>query len=90
MPVAARPPGHKAFLAVGEHEEGPMNLVWPPMAQLSQDVHDKVAMVSDCMKLAEHLRTSGADVEAVVVPGEQHLTVWPAASARGLRHLYLA
>jgi enterochelin esterase-like enzyme len=42
------------------------------------------------MALAGHLRTSGADVEAVVVPGEHHMTVWPAASARGLRHLYLA
>ena len=89
VPVATRPPGHRAYLAVGEHEEGPAESMWPPLMRQGQEVHDLNAMVSRCMQLGVRLRETTADVEAVVVPGEQHVTVWATALARGLRHLFL-
>lgn len=88
MPAPARSSEHRAFVGVGEHEQGDINNIWPPLLQGTQSVNDDIAQIARSHALGEKARSSGAQAETVVFAGEQHLTVGPAAIARGLRFLY--
>ncbi|MEY4175256.1 MAG: hypothetical protein RI900_2421 [Actinomycetota bacterium] len=86
-PVAERPPDHRAFVCVGEHEEGDIDLVWPRVfANAAQ--REVAAMVRNAVTFGERLSALGVATDTVVFDAEHHMTVSPAALARGIMHLF--
>lgn len=86
-PFLPRPEGHKAFVCAGEHEEGAVDKVYPRrFANAAQ--REMAAMVRNAATFGVLASQTGADVDAWTFSEEHHVTVQPAALARGLRHIF--
>ena len=86
-PIADRPMGHRAFVCAGEHEEGDPELVWPRQ-YANADQRELAAMVRNAFAFGERLSAAGVATETAVFDAEHHMTVSPAALARGIMHLF--
>lgn len=86
-PFATRPEGQRAFVCVGENEEGDVTKVYPQrFANAPQ--RELAAMVTNAATFARMVAEAGATVESLALPDEHHVTVQAVAISRGLRHLY--
>jgi uncharacterized protein len=84
--------GTDVYLAAGEHESDP-DRTWPrPPEGFSPEAAARIKswrVSENVLELADLLRRrGGVSVQADVIGGEQHGTVWAAAVTRGLVHLY--
>lgn len=86
-PIAPRPPDHRAFVCAGEHEEGDVELVWP-RRYANAEQRELAAMVRNAEAFGERLSAIGVATETVVFDAEHHMTLSPAALARGIMHLF--
>lgn len=86
-PIAVRPAGHRAFVCAGEHEEGDLDLVWPRQ-YANAEQRELAAMVRNAVAFGERLTALGIATDTVVFEAEHHMTVSPAALARGIMHLF--
>ena len=85
--LPTRPPGHRAVITAGEHEEGDLQHVWPQkFANATQ--REMAAMVRNAVAFGAMARAAGADTLCSVIPGEHHITLPAATLARALVHLY--
>jgi predicted alpha/beta superfamily hydrolase len=80
------------YLAAGECEQTDVARMWPPVtSDITQQVVDDAAMISCVHRFAERLTSlkhPALGVHSEVLPGEHHITVWPAAFSRGLLALH--
>lgn len=86
-PFARRPVGQRAFVGVGEHEEGDEAKVFPRRFANAEQ-RALAAMVTNAARFAEMALDAGAEVDYCAVADEHHVTVQAAALARGLRHIF--
>lgn len=84
---ARRPQGQRAFVCVGEHEEGDLAQVYPQRFANAEQ-RELAGMVRNAAEFARRAEMAGATVQSLALPDEQHVTVQSVAMARGLRHLY--
>ena len=84
---ASRPAGHRAFVCAGEHEEGDLGKVWPPMFANGPQ-RELAAMVRNAKRFADRLAELSVDVEHVTFSDEHHITLQAAAIGRGIRHVF--
>jgi hypothetical protein len=86
-PMPARPAGHRAFVCVGELEEGDPARVWPQQFANSEQ-REMAAMVRNAATFARMCAASGAATTHVTFADEHHITVQSAALSRGLVALF--
>jgi predicted alpha/beta superfamily hydrolase len=91
-PLAAGKAAPRVLFTVGEFEEKLADHVklYPGVTrEQMQAMLTATGMITNALALADRLKTLGCEVEAVVFPGETHLSVIPAAITRGLRFALL-
>ena len=86
-PFSSQPSERRAFVCAGEHEEGDVSLVWPPIFGNAAQ-RELAAMVTNAERFVQLAGDAGATVQHVTFPGEHHITLQAAAVGQGLRFLF--